>query len=92
MLLALGRNAAVAKSTPPEQVLLHTDSIRAAQGSNTIHIPRLEEETRIVNANNQTAKSSRQIICSNYPDFCTGEYINPLNTPGIDPASFKDFQ
>lgn len=89
-----GPSHASAQEIPPAQVLLHQNAIKAAQDSNAIHMPKLEEEQRIVNANNATADSSRKIICDNYPDYCKAEFLNPANAPGVDISRYQkaDFQ
>lgn len=78
-----------AADIPPEQVLLHQNSIKAAQSSNAIHLPKLHEEQMIVNANNATATSSRKIICTSFPDYCTQEFLNPAGAEGIDIEQYK---
>lgn len=89
-----GPGHAAAAEIPPAQVLLHQNAIKAAQDSNAIHMPKLEEEQRIVNANNATADSSRKIICDNYPEHCTAEFLNPSGDPGVDISRYQqaDFQ
>lgn len=74
----------VAETPPPELVSVHSAAIDAAQRNNALQLPekvRLEAELKAVNsiiaASNATARSSREIICTQYKSWCLEEILNP---------------
>ena len=75
-----------AQEIPPELVMVNIAAIDAAQRNNALQFPikeKLEQElanvNSIINASNETARTSREIICTQYVSYCTEENLNPQN-------------
>ena len=76
-----------AEEQPPEQVLIHKRVIEAAQNANKAIAPERIRINSQWDANEASAKASRQFICQNFADHCDKETLDPAAS-GTDISSF----
>jgi hypothetical protein len=76
-----------AKTQPPEQVLIHKRVIQAAQNANKAIAPERIRINSQWDANEASAKASRQYICQNFADHCDKETLDPAAS-GTDISAF----